>query len=148
MLHPPSLQELIPVLQLAIGPVILISGIGLLMLSMTNRYGRTIDRARDLSRQRRSAGGSTPSIEAQLIIILRRAVMLRRAIFFAAMAVLLAAILIILLFSTVLVQIDIAWALAIIFIACLGCVIVSLVYLIRDINESLAALKMEVDEQE
>lgn len=148
MLHPPSLQELIPVLQLAIGPVILISGIGLLMLSMTNRYGRTIDRARDLSRQRRTAGAEMRSVEAQLVIILRRAVMLRRAIFFAAMAVLLAAILIILLFCTVLVQIDVAWALAIIFIACLGCVIVSLVNLIRDINESLAALKMEVGEQE
>ncbi len=149
ILHPPSLQELIPVLQLAIGPVILISGIGLLMLSMTNRYGRTIDRARDLSRQRRAtAGEPTRTVEAQLVIILRRAAMLRRAIAFAALGVLLAAILVILLFCTVLLRIDVAWALAIIFIACLGCVIVSLIYLILDINESLAALKMEVADQE
>jgi hypothetical protein len=34
------------VLQTAIGPVILISGVGLLLFSMTNRSGRVIDRAR------------------------------------------------------------------------------------------------------
>lgn len=33
---PTTLTQLIPVLQLAIGPVILISGVGLLLLSMTN----------------------------------------------------------------------------------------------------------------
>jgi len=41
--------ELIPVLQTAIGPVALISGIGLLILSMTNRLGRVIDRGRSLA---------------------------------------------------------------------------------------------------
>lgn len=34
-----TVSELIPVLQTAIGPVVLISGIGLLVLSMTNRLG-------------------------------------------------------------------------------------------------------------
>ena len=37
------LHELIPVLQVAIGPVILISGVGLLLLTLTNRFGRIID---------------------------------------------------------------------------------------------------------
>ncbi|MFN9975717.1 MAG: DUF2721 domain-containing protein, partial [Phycisphaerae bacterium] len=35
----PTVPDLIPVLQVAIGPVILISGVGLLLLSMTNRLG-------------------------------------------------------------------------------------------------------------
>ena len=35
----------------AIAPVIVISGIGLLLLSITNRYGRAIDRARLLMRE-------------------------------------------------------------------------------------------------
>ena len=46
-----SVAELIPVLQTAIGPVILISGIGLLLLTMTNRLGRAIDRARIIDAQ-------------------------------------------------------------------------------------------------
>ena len=41
--------ELIPILQSAVGPVILISGVGLLLLSMTNRFGRVVDRARILA---------------------------------------------------------------------------------------------------
>src|SRR4051812_29821403 len=42
------LHDLVPTIQVAIGPVILISGVGLLLLSMTNRLGRVIDRARQL----------------------------------------------------------------------------------------------------
>ena len=42
------LKDLLPDLQAAVGPVILISGVGMLLLSMTNRLGRTIDRARQL----------------------------------------------------------------------------------------------------
>jgi hypothetical protein len=48
-MHAPSVEQLIPVLQTAIGPVILISGVGLLLLTMTNRLGRAIDRARILA---------------------------------------------------------------------------------------------------
>ena len=40
------LTALIPILQVAIGPVILVSGVGLLLLSMTNRLGRIVDRRR------------------------------------------------------------------------------------------------------
>ena len=40
------MADLLPILQTAIGPVILVSGVGLLILSMTNRLGRAIDRAR------------------------------------------------------------------------------------------------------
>lgn len=35
--------DLIPTLQTAIGPVILISGVALLLLTVTNRLGRAID---------------------------------------------------------------------------------------------------------
>ena len=45
------ISQLLPTLQVAIGPVVLISGIGLLILSMTNRFGRVIDRGRILARE-------------------------------------------------------------------------------------------------
>jgi len=41
-----SLEQIIPELRDAVGPVILISGVGLLLLTFTNRLGRAIDRAR------------------------------------------------------------------------------------------------------
>ena len=113
---------------------------------MTNRYGRTIDRARALARERRTTT-EAESIEAQLVIIVRRARILHRAIALAGVNVLLAAILVILPFITALVRVDVAWALAIIFIGCLATVIASLINFILDVNQSLAALKMEVGQR-
>jgi hypothetical protein len=49
------LTDLIPTHQLAVGPVILISGVGLILLSMTNRFGRIIDRSRILTEDLRRA---------------------------------------------------------------------------------------------
>ena len=74
-------NQLIPTLQVAIGPVVLISGIGLLILSMTNRFGRVIDRGRILARELAGVPAQDQvHIEAQLQILTRRAEYLRRAI--------------------------------------------------------------------
>ena len=41
-----SLSSLLPIIQLAITPVILISGMGALMITLTNRMARIVDRTR------------------------------------------------------------------------------------------------------
>ncbi|MBL8152442.1 MAG: DUF2721 domain-containing protein, partial [Blastocatellia bacterium] len=43
-------NELTEILQTAISPVVMISGVGLLVMSLTNRLARTTDRARALSK--------------------------------------------------------------------------------------------------
>ena len=142
----PLVTQLIPVLQTAIGPVILISGIGLLLLTMTNRLGRAIDRARILV-------GNLPNttetrrvkIAAQLQILWRRARLIRLAIALASVSALAAAILIIVLFLTALWQIETSWSIVILFIVCMMCLIGSLALFIHDINQSLAALKLELE---
>ena len=72
-----NLNELIPVLQVATGPVILISGVGLLLLTMTNRLGRTIDRARQLAREVNSPDANRTHVAEQVATIYRRARVLR-----------------------------------------------------------------------
>ena len=85
----PTVTELIPVLQVAIGPVILISGVGLLLLSMTNRLGRVIDRARILDRELRPGSPEDPHRNReQLRILIDRARLLRLAIVLASVSVL------------------------------------------------------------
>ena len=145
-MNPPTLTQLIPVLQVAIGPVILISGVGLLLLSMTNRYGRTIDRSRELARARRQPNPET-HLERQIAILWRRAQILRRAIFFGTLSVLLAAILIITLFAAALLHVEAGWLVGLIFVACMAALIASLIDSIRDVNQSLIAVKLEVDSQ-
>lgn len=140
-----STRDLIPILQVAIGPVILISGVGLLLLSMTNRFGRVIDRSRQLSRALHDANDlDRARIAAQLQILSTRAHLVRLAITLAAISLLLAAILIIVLFLTALMGLETVEVLAGLFIACMAFLIVSIVVFIRDINLSLAALKLEL----
>jgi hypothetical protein len=143
----PPLAELIPILQVAIGPVILISGVGLLLLSMTNRLGRVIDRTRllhaDLLREQ---GAEQSRKRDQLRILWRRADTIRKSIIYAAVSVLLAACLIITLFVAALLGLDAAGVIVFLFVGCLTALIYSLLLFIWDINQSLAALKLEMED--
>jgi hypothetical protein len=142
-----SLHEIIPVLQVAIGPVILISGVGLLLLTMTNRLGRAIDRARQLAREAHDGGDTARlRLSGQIRIIYRRARVLRLTITLAVMSVLLAALLVIALFLAALFQQDHGMAISLLFIVCLGALISSLIVFLYDIHLSLLALRLELDQ--
>jgi hypothetical protein len=139
------LLELIPVLQVAIGPVILISGVGLLLLTLTNRFGRAVDRARALGREMRGLTDvDRKRLEGQVEILYHRASLIRISIIMAALSVLLAAVLIITLFLTALMKIESGLLIIAIFICCMISLIVSLAAFIRDIQLSLQALKLEL----
>jgi len=148
-MQPLSVEQLIPVLQTAIGPTILISGVGLLLLTMTNRLGRTIDRARIIARELPSTSDSDRAKGVQQLRILwRRARLIRLAIGLASTSALFAAILIIVLFVTALLQMETAALICALFIICLACLIASLMVFIHDINQGLMALKLELPEKD
>jgi len=142
---PTSLEQIIPELRDAIGPVILISGVGLLLLTMTNRLGRAIDRARQLKTEMpRRTEAEREQVQAQVAIIYQRAKLIRLSITPAAMSALLAAALVVTLFLTALLRWENGLLVSLIFIACMISLIASLVTFIRDINLSLRALKLEL----
>ena len=136
-----SLESLIPTLQLAIGPVIVISGVGLLLLCMTNRIARVVDRARLVAADCEIAGGDELEVcHATLEILSQRAKILRSSIAMAAFSVLLVAVLVSLLFCGALFGIEIAGVIVALFIGCMCSLIGSLVFFIWDVNLSLKAL--------
>ncbi len=140
-----SVSHLIPILQTAIGPVILISGIGLLLLTMTNRLGRVIDRARDMNVDLlKSSDDGRAKIVEQIQILWRRTHLIRLAIILASVSALLSSILIIALFVSALWQIEMAWLIALLFIIAMGCLMGSLIVFICDVNQSLTALGLEL----
>jgi hypothetical protein len=140
-----SIKELIPVLQTAIGPVILISGVGLLLLSMTNRLSRVIERARNLLSFSETVDGAIKTRTlAQIDILWGQARMIRQSILFASLSVLSAALLIIVLFITVLFGWEDVWLLSAIFITCMCSLIASILAFMTDINRSLSAFRMEL----
>lgn len=142
-----TLQEILPVLQFAVGPVIVISGVGLILLSMTNRYGRVIDRSRHLSDARRNGDPATVErCTRQLDVLLKRGRLLRFCIILASTSLLLASLLIIALFITAILRIEDASLIVGLFVACMATLITSLAAFIYDINVSLQAVKLEVGE--
>ncbi|MDB6027304.1 MAG: hypothetical protein JWM68_3527 [Verrucomicrobiales bacterium] len=141
-----SLNQLIPVLQVAIGPVILISGVGLLLLTMTNRLGRAVDRIRALAHElRRAPESERPALNRQIETIYRRAKLIRLSIVLAGFSVLLAAILIITLFFMTLFEFEAASLIALLFVASIGSLVGSVTAFVWDIHWALLALKMELE---
>lgn len=144
---PTTLEQIIPELRDAVGPVILISGVGLLLLTMTNRLGRAIDRARILKKELgEMAESARAPIQAQVDVLYRRAKIIRQAIVFSVLSALLAALLVMALFLSAWFGWEQGWPVAVIFTGCLAFLCLSLIAFMGDINLSLHALKRELDQ--
>ncbi len=140
-----TVAGLIPVLQMAIGPVVLISGVGLLILSLTNRLGRVIDRGRLLSYEMLDT--SRPqhrNVEEQLRTLSRRARLLQRAIFLGVICVLFSAVLIITLFFIAALHIEAAWLISALFVGAMVSLIVSLIAFLQELHQALIAFHLEI----
>jgi len=145
-MHINNISQLIPILQTAIGPVILISGIGLLLLTMTNRLGRAIDRARILAMELKTADKiHYTEIESQLHILWRRAKLIRLGITFASISGLSAALIVTFIFFSTLWNINSQNIIISLFSVCMLSLIVSLILFTNDIYQSLSALKLELN---
>jgi hypothetical protein len=140
-----TLQQLIPVIQTSVGPVILISGIGLLLLSMTNRLGRIIDRSRLLVEALPEAAAPVRQhLTAQLRVLYQRAKLIRFVIILATASVLLAGLLVVSLFLAALLQLNAAFFVILCFVLCMAALIASLLVFLLELQMSLRALRMEL----
>lgn len=139
-------NQVLSVIQIAITPVILISGIGALMLTLTNRLGRIVDRTRALAGQMRGAKADERAhLESQLAIMWRRAQLQRWAVTLAATSMLISCVLVLVIFVDALLGRKFGVELVIVFVASVVCVIAALGAFLRDIIVSLQALGLEVD---
>jgi len=143
----PISSSLLPMIQLAITPVILITGLGSLLLTMTNRMGRIVDRTRILAGQARSATatGERAHIESQLKIMYQRAKIIRLAVTLAASSMFFSGTLIVMIFLSALLNVPLAAAILGVFIVGVLLLLGSLAAFLRDIFLSLNALALEVD---
>ena len=140
-----SVHQFIPVLQTAVGPMILISGVGLILLTMSNRLGRIVDHSRMLVAQLSTANDAErASLETQLRISWERGLIIRMSLALVIMSALIAAVLIIALFFSVLWEFHDVWLIAGLFVSCMVCLSAALILFLHDINRSLVALKIEL----
>ena len=141
-----TIESFAKLLQFSISPIALISGASLLLLSITNRLGRTIDRSRILVRELQSNADSPfkEDDKTQLRILLRRSRYLRSAVLCISVSIFLSGLMI----MNVFLQVFIGWELQAAVLACLFLSILSLcaavVFFFFDVSAGLKALELEV----
>jgi len=133
-------------LQFSISPIALISGASLLLLSITNRFGRTIDRTRVLVRELESGDAVRFQEEHknQLRILMRRSSYLRSAVLLVNAGIFLSGLMII----GVFLHVFVGWELKMVVLSCLFLSVLSIccavVFLFLEVSVGLKALRLEV----
>jgi hypothetical protein len=137
--------QLIQILSASIAPVIVISGVGLVLLSMTNRYSHMTDRARELIRDIDDQDDRHRKLLLdQVQIIYRRARVLRLAIILSSASILFVALTVLALFAGQLIGATVDYVSVPCFGLCLLTLVGSLFFFIRDVTISLRALELEI----
>ena len=140
-------DDIIKILQGSIAPTILISGVGLLLLSMTNRLARSIDRARELCKEiQESPGKDHSQTYHQIDILYLRCRYLQTTVALATTTIICVSIIILALFSMFVFQVNLIYFVQILFTVGLLTLIASLLLFLRDISLGLNSVKIEIEE--
>jgi len=145
-----NMFSVVQIMTASIAPVIVIFGVGLLLLSISNRYGRAIDRVRMLAREMSESDPESARrrhLTEQLRLTDDRAHILKRSMLYASVCIFFVSLTILSLFAEHLVGLQRDFLALPCFAACLVCLVISIYYSIRDITVSLAALELEVTER-
>jgi hypothetical protein len=138
-----GVSQIAHVIQLAVAPVFLLSGVGSLLGVLTSRLGRIIDRARDLEARLAAA---TPSeaepLHASLLTLSRRAKLVSAAITLCTACALLICGVIVVLFLSAFIHPTLDKVSAFLFIAAMLALFAGLCYFLREIFLATAALRI------
>ena len=140
-----NVESFTKLLQLSVSPVVLISGVGLLLLSVTNRLGRSIDRSRTLANELDHEDVKVARAgKEQLKILMLRAGYLRLSVSLIVASVFCSCVMILFLF--VVIFFDVQWEYGVLAAFCMSLMSLlgAMIYLLADIFLSLKALKFEV----
>lgn len=122
------------VIQLAVAPVFLLSGVGVIITVLTNRLGRIVDRARALEEKfARSDHAAAAELDVRLAVLARRARMVNLALTLATSCALLICMVIVALFTGELFRIDLSALIGTLFVAAMLAFIGALVSFLREI---------------
>ena len=140
-----NVESFSKLMQLSVSPAVLISGVGLLLLSVTNRLGRSIDRSRACVKDLDTAEGTRREEQLeQLHILLRRAALLRTSVCMLVGSIFFSCLMILLLFLKGFGGVHAETALVVAFFLNLLVLMGSVAFLLADVFLSLKALRVEV----
>ena len=142
-----ELSDIAHIIELAVGPVFLLAGIGALLNVVTSRLGRVVDRARQLEDrlgEPRTEDEAT-RIRSELASLDRRMLLAQRAIFMFSTAALLICLVVAMLFVGEFISITIGALVAIMFIATMFAMIAGLFLFLMEISIATRTLRVRAD---
>jgi CBS domain containing-hemolysin-like protein len=130
-------------IDLAVAPVFLLSGIGVLLGVLTNRLARIVDRARKVEESLRQAMPSAPDdARDQLRVAARRARFINVSITLGTIAALLVALVVAVLFASTFVPLNLAGPVAVLFVLAMGALVGALLSFLLEVRIAIAALRI------
>jgi hypothetical protein len=131
-------------IQLAVAPVFLLSGVGVILGVLTARLARIVDRARTAESRVLSDPlvHDTPEVRSQLRVLARRAQLINIAITLITVTALLVALVIALLFASTFAPMNLAAAVAVLFVASMVSLVVALVAFLLELRIAIAVLRI------
>jgi hypothetical protein len=139
----PQLAGIGHVIQLAVAPVFLLSGIGIILTVLTNRLARVVDRARRLEDAVDAAApDERQQIAAKLRGMARRARLMNRAITLSTLSALLVALVVVTIFLSAFLPFNTTAPIAILFILAMLSLIGALIYFLREVFLAISTLRI------
>ncbi|MEH6556365.1 MAG: DUF2721 domain-containing protein [Oceanicoccus sp.] len=125
------------IVQLAVAPVFLLTGIAAFLGVLSNRLGRITDRARVLERRLANISGDRyVLIEKELASLWRRINMINKAIRLCTSSALLVCLVVVMLFLRGLFPFNFSVLIAVFFIAAMIALIIGLIYFLREVTKA------------
>jgi hypothetical protein len=135
--------NVVHVIQLAVAPVFLLSGVGVILTVLTNRLARIIDRARLLEdRLHGAADDRREEMLSEMSLLSHRAWMVNIALTLSTVCALLVCLVIALLFIGSAMKIDIEAVISIMFVTGMAALVGSLSIFLREIFLGTAQLRI------
>jgi len=131
------------VIQLAVAPVFLLSGVGIMLTVLTNRLARVVDRARNVEKIASQAPPTElPALQVDIRVLGRRAHLMNRAITLCTICALLVSLVVVALFVSSFTSIKLAVPIAALFIIAMLSFIVALLIFLREVFLATASLSI------
>ena len=136
-----QIAEIAHAIQLAIAPVFLITGIAGLLAVLSNRLGRTIDRARVVAKTAVDTE-TRQEVHEELTVLSRRAKLIYRAISLGTISALLICFVIASLFMSAFVRFPVSIIVAILFVGAMVALIAALLLFLREVFLATRSLRI------
>jgi hypothetical protein len=138
-----NFMNIVHLIQSAVAPVFLLSGVGVTLGVLTNRLARIVDRARTLEKEiENKAPQQRSGIEFKLQVLARRAKYINTAIMLCTTSALFVALVVMLLFASAFLEINFELGIALVFVASMLMLTGAFVVFLIEVRLATASLRI------